>query len=80
MNNRPNIRDKYNNPIKIGSKVAFNVSGDVVIGWVKEILPSSRYGKTLNEYTKEVYYNFNIKHQKGNRISTVRNRGSIVVL
>lgn len=70
------VKDRYGQQIWIGSKVAFNCSGEVCVGLVTLIQKTKRYGRTQSR-SGEPYYKFLIRHQDSDDISVVTNRKSI---
>ena len=73
--NELTVKDVYGNPLRKGTKVAFNYSGVVAIGHIEEIKTTKRYGET-KDYAGDPYFNFHIRHQNG-AATIVRNRLSV---
>jgi len=77
------LLDKYSKPLNIGTKVAFNLSGNVCIGVIKKISPRKQYGKAHDPYTKEPYVSIfvsEIKAHPSAEPSKVQNVGGIISL
>jgi len=74
------IRDVYEKELKVGTGVAFNFSGELRLGSIVEIKPTKRYGKTVNEYTKEPYVTIHIQHCDSRMVSKITSRKNVVVI
>lgn len=51
----PDVNDVYGAPIVKGVKVAYNCSGTVRLGYVKDVKTAPRRGKTIDPWTNKPY-------------------------
>lgn len=66
-------KDSQGTPLKVGQKVAYNLSGQVWPGTITRINPNSVSIALVNNPSRASYY-------KAGHVSTVRNDSSILVL
>ena len=74
------INDVYEKKLAVGVTVAFNYSGELRIGNIVEIKPAKRYGKTVNDWTREAYVTIHIQHCDSRMVSKITNRKNVVVI
>jgi hypothetical protein len=80
------VYDLSGNHIQVGSKVAYNMSGDVVIGYVMKIIPQEpRYTPDSMHYDPTDNYQFKVEcasnlHWRLGEISFIRNKRGIHVI
>jgi hypothetical protein len=70
-------KDMYDRPVKIGSKVAYNLSGNVALGVVKKIMPVKKTSYLTSESRK---HTFKVRAIGAMSDSTVTNSHNMVVL
>jgi hypothetical protein len=77
-----NILDVYGNPLVVGARVAFNYSGGVRIGVLKDIKKATHRG--LSFYQTKPVYIFHVEHRLPGKtwpvVSKITSNNNLVVI